>query len=77
MRYAGQYFVHREKINENIDFPIVGLDLTHYVKGRQVPEAPPLYDLYAVSHHSGGLGGGHYTATAQNWKNHKWYCYSY
>ena len=23
---------------------------------------PPVYDLYAVSNHYGGLGGGHYTA---------------
>ena len=25
----------------------------------------PLYDLYAVSNHSGGLGSGHYTATCK------------
>jgi ubiquitin C-terminal hydrolase len=25
----------------------------------------PLYDLFAVSNHFGGLGGGHYTAYAQ------------
>ena len=31
----------------------------------------PIYDLYAVSNHSGGLGGGHYTAYAKN--NEKWY----
>lgn len=26
----------------------------------------PIYDLYAVSNHYGGLGGGHYTAYAKN-----------
>ena len=26
----------------------------------------PMYDLYAVSNHYGGLGGGHYTAYAKN-----------
>ena len=26
----------------------------------------PLYELYAVSNHYGGLGGGHYTAYAKN-----------
>ncbi len=31
----------------------------------------PVYDLYAVSNHYGGLGGGHYTAYAKN--NGKWY----
>lgn len=25
-----------------------------------------IYDLIAVSHHMGGLGGGHYTASALN-----------
>ena len=25
----------------------------------------PLYDLYAVSNHFGGVGGGHYTAYAR------------
>lgn len=26
----------------------------------------PIYDLYAVSNHYGGLGGGHYTAYAKS-----------
>ena len=28
--------------------------------------ADPLYELYAVSNHYGGMGGGHYTAYAKN-----------
>ncbi|KAL6052958.1 Ubiquitin carboxyl-terminal hydrolase, partial [Balamuthia mandrillaris] len=32
-----------------------------------------LYDLFAVSNHSGGLGGGHYTAFAKNVNTGKWY----
>ena len=31
----------------------------------------PIYELYAISNHYGGLGGGHYTATAKN--AGKWY----
>lgn len=31
----------------------------------------PIYELYAVSNHYGGLGGGHYTAYAKN--NGKWF----
>ena len=31
----------------------------------------PIYDLYAVSNHYGGMGGGHYTAYAKN--GEKWY----
>ena len=34
----------------------------------------PVYDLYAVSNHYGGLGGGHYTAYAKN--NGKWHDYN-
>lgn len=33
----------------------------------------PLYDLYAVDNHYGGLGGGHYTAYAKNPEDEKWY----
>eukprot|EP01038_Epipyxis_sp_PR26KG_P005667 gene5667-7824_t len=69
----GQYFIHREKINELIDFPISDFDLSNYVIGPKDVDAPPIYDLYAVSHHSGGLGGGHYTATCKNYINNKWY----
>ena len=31
----------------------------------------PIYDLYAISNHYGGLGGGHYTAYCKN--GGKWY----
>lgn len=34
-------------------------------------ESEPEYELYAVSNHYGGLGGGHYTAFAKN--KDKWY----
>ncbi|KAJ3048403.1 ubiquitin-specific protease doa4 [Rhizophlyctis rosea] len=32
-----------------------------------------VYDLYAVSNHSGGLNGGHYTAQVKNGYRDKWY----
>jgi len=32
------------------------------------------YDLFGISNHYGGLGGGHYTAyTKSPWKDGKWY----
>ena len=34
-----------------------GLDLSKYVVNEEEPL--PLYDLFAVSNHYGGLGGGH------------------
>jgi ubiquitin carboxyl-terminal hydrolase 4/11/15 len=67
----------RDKIDALIDFPITDLDLTDYVQSFQLnPDQPRLvYDLYAVSNHFGGLGGGHYTAYAKNFEQDQWYCF--
>jgi len=51
----------RDKITSFIDFPLEGLDL-HGMVSHYTEEEKPIYDLYAVSNHYGGLGGGHYTA---------------
>jgi ubiquitin carboxyl-terminal hydrolase 4/11/15 len=64
----------RDKIDELIDFPVKGLDLSGKVG---YPEGKDLtYDLFAVDNHYGGLGGGHYTATAQNFYDKQWYDYN-
>ncbi len=55
------------KLNTFVDFPIVGLDLAPYVLSANEGQ-PLLYDLFGVSNHYGGTGGGHYTAFAMNWK---------
>ena len=68
----GQYFIHRDKINDLVSFPVEGLDLSEYVLGPQSAEAPCVYDLFGVSQHMGGLGGGHYTAVCMNSENKKW-----
>lgn len=65
--------MQREKITDLVTFPVHDLDLTSYVKGPIHAEAPPIYDLYAVSEHSGGLGGGHYTAKCCNFIDNCWY----
>jgi len=31
--------------------------------------------LFGISNHYGGLGGGHYTAFAKNWKEDQWYSF--
>ena len=67
------YLVQREKISNFVDFPLQDLDLTPYVKGPISSQAPPIYDLFAVSEHSGGLGGGHYTAKCLNFIDGQWY----
>ena len=38
--------------------------------------SPYIYDLYAVSEHMGGLGGGHYTAKCVNFIDNKWYSFN-
>ena len=41
---------------------------------QNAPKNRLIYDLYAVTNHYGGLGGGHYTAFAMN--NNSWYCFN-
>ncbi|CAO3674104.1 unnamed protein product [Rhizopus stolonifer] len=63
----------RDKIDVLIDFPVQELDLTDRVLSVEDVEDRLLYDLYAVDNHYGGLGGGHYTAYAQNFEDKNWY----
>lgn len=72
-RFSG-HRTFRDKIEELIDFPVKGLNLAGKVG---YPEGKDLtYDLFAVDNHYGGLGGGHYTATAQNFYDQQWYDYN-
>jgi hypothetical protein len=50
------------KSDVNVDYPNV-LDMAPFIAGPQGGQ-DLRYRLYAVSEHSGGLGGGHYTAHA-------------
>ncbi|WFD33056.1 ubiquitinyl hydrolase 1 [Malassezia sp. CBS 17886] len=93
----------RDKLDNLIDFPLDGLDLSDRVEGPRLVHAQalddppattrlsdsltlahdahddqvvrdrPVYDLYAVDNHFGGLGGGHYTAFAKNPTDARWY----
>ena len=73
----GKAFVHREKIDSLVEFPTRGLDLSPYVRGPQSGDGSTLlYDLFAVSEHSGSLSGGHYTAAARNFVNKQWYAFN-
>ena len=64
-----------QKIRTFVDFPVHGLDVSKYVINNALHDTP-LYDLYAVSIHSGSTGGGHYTAYAQNDETHRWYYFN-
>jgi len=65
-------FTNHQKIDTPVDFPIENLDMNPYVIGPQ-NQSENLYDLFAVSHHYGGFGGGHYVASAKNYYDEKWY----
>jgi len=64
----------RDKDERLIRFPLTGLDMTPFICGPSTE--PQIYDLYAVSNHYGGLGGGHYTAYAKNAENEQWYSFN-
>ena len=65
----------RDKLDVLVDFPIEGLDLSERVLSPEEGKSL-VYDLFAVDNHYGGLGGGHYTAFAKNFKDGVWYDYN-
>jgi ubiquitin C-terminal hydrolase len=68
-------FRNRSKIDNVVEFPINGLDISNYVICKD--EGLPLtYDLFAIANHYGGLGGGHYVSYAKNPIDNNWYCFN-
>jgi len=63
----------REKIDDDILFPIDNLDLSRYVNGYNSNKYK--YELYAVIHHTGNTNGGHYFASIRN-ANNNWYIFN-
>ena len=61
------------KIDKLIDFPLDNLDMSKYVLGYNKNKYK--YELYGVSNHIGGTGGGHYIAYIKNHDNN-WYKYN-
>uniref|UniRef100_A0A8C9VKD7 ubiquitinyl hydrolase 1 n=1 Tax=Scleropages formosus TaxID=113540 RepID=A0A8C9VKD7_SCLFO len=65
-RFSFRSFIWRDKINDMVDFPVRNLDLSKFCIGQKDDmQHPPIYDLYAVINHYGGMIGGHYTAYAR------------
>ncbi|KAJ6252680.1 ubiquitin carboxyl-terminal hydrolase [Anaeramoeba flamelloides] len=60
----------RSKITEFINFPLQ-IDLAEIVQGGKGNGY--VYNLYAVSNHSGVASAGHYTAMCRNKNDKKWY----
>lgn len=59
------------KFNIPISFRLSDWDLSQYVKSKGSEK--PMYNLYAISNHIGGLGSGHYTAYSLSRFNDQWY----
>ena len=59
------------KNDASIQYPVSQWDLSDCVRSKG--GLLPMYDLYAVSNHMGGLGGGHYTALSMNRFDDVWY----
>jgi ubiquitin carboxyl-terminal hydrolase 8 len=61
----------RSKIDAPVQYPLSDWDLSKIKKS--ICGSYPLYELYAVSHHHGNVGFGHYTAQARNRFDGEWY----
>lgn len=64
---------YRNKISSLVKFPLKDLDLKDWISPNCKLDQTTKYDLYGASMHSGGLGGGHYTAYAQSVVSNEWY----
>ena len=61
-----------QKNTAAIDYPIQDWNLQRFVNSQSSDR--PVYDLYAVSNHFGGMGCGHYTAYAMSrFEDEEWY----
>ena len=63
------------KNDAHIEFPIENLDMGKYILKNEKDKDYSKYDLFAVSQHYGGTGGGHYTAVCKNIDGN-WYRYN-
>ncbi|XP_014251956.1 ubiquitin carboxyl-terminal hydrolase 2-like [Cimex lectularius] len=57
------------KLSATVEFPLTNLDMSAYSSNQQTC----IYNLYAVSNHSGSAHSGHYTAYCLHRKNQQWY----
>ena len=61
---------------EFINYPIEGLDINSLLhENSPYKKENNLYDLVAVSAHIGNTNSGHYTTTAKNCEDAKWYVF--
>eukprot|EP00743_Colponemidia_sp_Colp-15_P010279 GILK01011304.1.p1 GENE.GILK01011304.1~~GILK01011304.1.p1 ORF type:complete len:590 (-),score=84.15 GILK01011304.1:61-1830(-) len=69
----------RDKLSTQVTCNREAFDMSTYLTSTAAlafPTQSCIYDLYAVSNHTGGLGGGHYTAHCLNASNGVWYSFN-
>ena len=63
-----------EKNSRTVIYPVDSLDMSKWIDGGINMQCEDLeYELFGVSVHSGGLGGGHYTAYTKNVITGEWF----
>ncbi|CAB1352295.1 unnamed protein product [Coregonus sp. 'balchen'] len=65
--------VRTSKLNTYVNFPLKELDMREFASENSMNA---VYNLYAVSNHSGNTLGGHYTAYCRNPVLGEWYSYN-
>jgi ubiquitin carboxyl-terminal hydrolase 8 len=73
-RFKFSVFGERSKIDRSIRYQLSDWDLSQLKKSKS--GSYPLYELYAISNHSGDVRRGHYTAHAKNRFDSEWYDYN-
>jgi ubiquitin carboxyl-terminal hydrolase 8 len=71
---VNDYGQRSAKEEKAIEYPLAGWDLATSVRSQG--SEYPVYDLYAISNHTGGLASGHYTAYTLNRFDDQWYEYN-
>ncbi|XP_047463360.1 ubiquitin carboxyl-terminal hydrolase 2-like isoform X1 [Mugil cephalus] len=65
--------IRASKLSTYVNFPLKELDLREFASESS---ERPVYNLYAVSNHTGNTLGGHYTAYCRNPALGEWYSYN-
>jgi ubiquitin C-terminal hydrolase len=73
---TNEYGQITSKNNSYIEYPTENFDMFKYIDNESPYKKHYNYKLYAVNSHIGFIHGGHYTTTALNQYNKKWYIFN-